>query len=122
MENLKNPILDKADNFFYAAKEELCRPEEDVVPYSVCRNAYYAVMNYLGSFLGEHGVEFQEKDQIEDLLNQCRTIDRKFYSLNLSPMYRWTNTEDPWMNIDMANDFISMAENTRKVRVGDNNH
>ncbi|TFV95664.1 hypothetical protein E4S40_05435 [Algoriphagus kandeliae] len=118
MENLKNPILDKADNFFYAAKDELCRPEEDVVAYSVCRNAYYAVVNYLGSFLGEHGVEFQEKDQVDDLLKQCRAIDGKFNTLNLSPMYRRADTEDPWMNIDMANDFIIMAENTRKVVSG----
>ncbi|NVK49567.1 MAG: hypothetical protein HWE09_07340 [Cyclobacteriaceae bacterium] len=119
MENLKNPILDKADQFISAAKEELCKPEEDVVAYSVCWNAHRAVINYLGSFLKEKGMEFQDNANLEDLLKQCRAIDGKFHGLNLSPMYHRADTEDVWMNLDMANDFIAMAENTRKVVSGE---
>ena len=111
--------LDKADNLLSRANNELCKPEEDVVPYSICQSAYYAIVNYLGSFLLENGIEFQESDSVSDLIQKCRDVDGKFNDLHLAPLYNPTQTEDVWMNLDAANDYIAMAENTRKFVLGE---
>ncbi|MDX1627843.1 MAG: hypothetical protein R3345_04035 [Fulvivirga sp.] len=106
---------EKAEDLYLKAKDELCKPEEDVVPYSVCRNAYYSITNYLGSYLSMNGVKLSESDSVEDLLNKCRTVDKRFNDLHLSPLYNPTETEDVWMNLDTANDYIKMAESTRQI-------
>lgn len=107
--------LDKAEDFYTRAKDELCKPEEDVVPYSVCQNAYLAVVNYLKSFLMDHGVEFPRTSNVEDLLKSCREIDNQFKDLHLAPLYHPTESKDVWMNIDLANNFLDMAESTRQM-------
>ena len=107
--------LDRADELLSRANNELCKPEEDVVPYSICQSAYYAIVNYLGSFLLDNGLEFQESTSVPDLLKSCREIDDKFNELHLAPLYNPTQTEDVWMNLDTANDYLAMAENTRKM-------
>ena len=119
---MEQPIkltLDKAEELLSRAKEELCKPEEDVVRYSVCQSAYYAIVNYLGSILIDNNVEFQESSKVADLLNTCRQIDDKFNNLHLAPLYEPTQSEDVWMNLDTANDFIAMAESTRKMVRGE---
>jgi uncharacterized protein (UPF0332 family) len=115
---MEQPIkltLDKAEELLSRANNELCKPEEDVVPYSICQSAYYAIVNYLGSFLLDNGVEFQESSNVADLLRSCRAIDDKFNELHLAPLYNPTQIEDVWMNLDTANDFLAMAENTRSM-------
>ena len=42
--------MSQADALLDAANEELCRPEEDVVPYMVCNNAYKSVGKYLTGY------------------------------------------------------------------------
>jgi len=111
--------LDKADGLLLKAKEELYKPEEDIVPYSVCQNAYYSIINYLGVFLLEKSIEFEESTNVEDLLTNCRMIDNKFNDLNLTPLYHPTKSKDVWMNLDTSKAFLSMAENTRQIVFND---
>lgn len=95
------------------AKEGLNKPEEDVVPYSICRNAYDSIVDYLSIFLISSGCELPTDHTVRSLLTACRKAETQFQSLHLSPLYDPTQTEDLWMNLDMANDFIAMAEMTR---------
>ncbi|MFT4567027.1 MAG: hypothetical protein ACI9FN_001990 [Saprospiraceae bacterium] len=115
MERQIKSTFDKAEDLFLRVKDELCKPEEDVVPYSVCQSAYYSIVNYLGSFLIENGIEFQESENVADLLNSCREIDNKFNDLHLAPLYNPTQRRDVWMNIDTANDYLTMVESTRQM-------
>jgi hypothetical protein len=119
MEQSIKLTLDKAEDLLSRAKEGLCKPQEDVVPYAICQSAYYAIVNYLGSVLIDNGDEFQESSNVSDLLSSCRLIDDKFNELHLAPLYHPTESEDVWMNIDAANDYIAMAENTRKIVRGE---
>lgn len=107
--------LDQAEQLYYQAKEELCKPEEDVVPYSVCQSSFNSVTNYLNSFILRNGRDLPLQQGIEELLTQCRAIDERFQDLHLSPLYDPKRTEDVWMNMDTAQDFLSMAEKTRKL-------
>ncbi|SDA38975.1 HEPN domain-containing protein [Algoriphagus alkaliphilus] len=113
------PILAEADILLEKAKEELCRPDEDVVKYMVCKHAYKAIEKYMAGFLVKNGVRIHNSLSINDLLHQCRSIDPDFKKLNLDPLTRAGYPEDLWMNMKTANEFIDLAEQTR-IQVGVN--
>ncbi|MFC4870933.1 hypothetical protein [Negadavirga shengliensis] len=107
--------LDEAEELFDLAKEELCRPEEDVVHYMVCSNSYKAISKYLAGFLMKNILKNQTSLSIEDLLRQCREVDPEFKKLDLAPLTHQKNPEDVWMNMDTAREFMMLAEKTRAL-------
>lgn len=107
--------LDQADELFMTAQEELSRPEEDVVPYMVCRNAFKSVNKYLTGFLLKHGMEIHASMSLEVLLDRCREIDPRFNGLNLDPLYSTNEQEDVWMDMDTVKEFIGLATLTREM-------
>ena len=115
MDHKINVLLERADSYLNKAKEEFQKPEEDVVPYSICKNANEAILNYLSSFLLSNAREIPQSRSIKDLLLICREVESEFNNLHLSPFYNPAETEDLWMNIDMASDFLTMAETTREM-------
>jgi len=115
MDQLVKAKIDQAEAFFYKAKEELCKPQEDVVSYSVCQSSYNSVVNYLESFLLDNNGSMPESSSVQDLLESCRKLDVKFKELHLAPLYHPTQVEDVWMNMDTAQDFLAMAQNTRQI-------
>ena len=118
MEKITKTMLETADELLSRANNELCKPEEDVVHYSVCQHAYYAIVNYLGSFLLENGAEFDESSNVSDLLTNCRAIDNRFNELHLAPLYHPTQHKDVWMSLETVNSFMAMATSTRKMVLG----
>ena len=115
-EKVKSTI-DQADELLDMAKEAMCKPEEDVVPYMVCSNAYKSVRKYLTGFLMNHGVEIHTSMSIETLINLCRDVDKRFKDLNLEPLYHLNDPEDVWMNMDTVNDYLDLATKTREMVV-----
>ena len=109
--------LNQADQLFLTAQEELSRPEEDVVPYMVCRNAFKSVNKYLTGFLLKHGMDIHASMSLELLLDRCREIDPKFNSLNLAPLYSTSEQEDVWMDMDTVKEYIRLATKTREMVV-----
>jgi HEPN domain-containing protein len=109
------PILSEADVLFDTAKEELCRPDEDVVHYMVCKHAYKAIEKYMAGFLIKKGVRIQNSTSIHDLLGQCRSIDSNFEKLNLDPLTRPGDPQNLWMSIQTAREFINLADQTKNL-------
>ncbi len=107
--------LSQANQLYQTAQEELSRPEEDVVAYSVCRNAFKSINKYLSGFLLKHGMDIHASMSLDILLNRCREIDPKFNSLNLDPLYSSSEPEDVWMDMDAVKEFIALATQTRKM-------
>ena len=105
----------QAEELFQSAETEFARPEEDVVPYMVCRNAYKAVDKFLTGYLLKHGIEIHNNMTLEVLLDLCRDIDPKFKDLNLDPLMVSNQTGDLWMNLDTVKDFITLAGKTRSM-------
>lgn len=105
----------QADELYEIAQNELSRPEEDVVPYSVCRNAFKSVNKYLSGYLLKHGIDIHASMSLEELLNRCRQIDHKFNDLNLDPLYSSSEPEDVWMDMETVKEFIGLAERTRNM-------
>ncbi|GGK22743.1 hypothetical protein GCM10007962_16210 [Yeosuana aromativorans] len=66
------------------AKEELFRPEEDMVSYLVCKNSQFAIENYLKGYLLKNGVDIDDCETIDALYNQCLAINANFEKVDLS--------------------------------------
>ncbi len=113
-QKVKNTV-DQADELFNAAKEELCRPEEDVVPYLVCRNAYKSVDKYLTAYLMHHGIEIHNSMTIDKLQNMCAEVNPKFADLDLQAMLHTDDPEDIWVNMETVRKFIDLATQTRQL-------
>jgi HEPN domain-containing protein len=112
-----NTTLDQAEVLFHLAEEEFSRPEEDVVAYMVCRNAYKAVNKYLTGFLLDHGLDIHASMSLEVLLNKCQELDNRFENLNLDTLYN-TNVheqDDVYMDMDTVKEFIDLAIDVRKL-------
>ena len=108
-------IIDQANKLFEIAQQELYKPEEDVVHYMVCRNAFKSVNKFLTGFLLDQGVEIHASISLDSLLNQCRKVDATFNDLNLDDMYNSNTNENVWMDMKTAKSFISLAEQTQKI-------
>lgn len=66
------------------AKEELFRPEEDIVSYLVCKNSQFAIENYLKGYLLKNGVDIEDCETIDSLYKQCVAINSNFEKVDLS--------------------------------------
>lgn len=109
------PILSEADFLFETAKEELCRPDEDVVHYMVCKHAFKAIEKYMAGFLIKKGVRIQNSTSIGDLLSQCRAMDPIFKTLNLDPLTSAGDPQNLWMSIQTAKEFVHLAGETKNL-------
>ena len=84
MKTKENLLLEDAKQKLQDAREELCRPEEDVVAFMVCKNAQQAIQNYLSAFLSHHGIDASTDITVESLYRKCRSIDPRFEKVDLA--------------------------------------
>lgn len=66
------------------ANEELFRPEEDMVTYTVCKNSQFAIESYLKGYLLQNGIDIANFETIESLYEQCVKINKEFEKIDLS--------------------------------------
>lgn len=108
-------VLDQANELFDTAREELFKPEEDVVHYMVCQNAFKSVQRYLTAFLLKNGIDLPDTVSLEVLLNRCREIDNAFNHLDLRPLLHASDEDDVWVDIETAKEFLELAAQARKI-------
>lgn len=77
-------LFDEAVQMLQEANNELCRPEEDVVSYLVCKNSQYAIENFLKGFLLKNGIEPAGKENINSLYKKCVKLNNKFKQIELN--------------------------------------
>ncbi len=94
-------MKDKAKELFEVAKEklkvaneELFRPEEDVVTFSVCKNSQYAIENFLRGYLLSKQINPLEFKTIDSLLQQCRQVNKKFERIDFTDIKCSAHTID----------------------------
>jgi len=82
-------MSDRSDAFFreatknlQIAKEELFKPAEDIVSFSVCKNSQFAIENYLKGFLCKNGKELEQNETINSLYEKCTLIDSNFKEID----------------------------------------
>lgn len=67
------------------AREESCRPEEDVVTYLVCKNAQVSVDSFLRGYLLQHNIDPANYTTLESLYEKCKAINKNFEKVDLQP-------------------------------------
>lgn len=75
--------FEQADQYLEAAKEELNRPAEDVVPFMVCRSARNSIGSYFMGYLMKNGILYDSDASVEDLLEKCRAINSSFNTFDV---------------------------------------
>lgn len=81
MEDKVIVFFSTAINCLKNASEELCRPEEDIVPHVVCKNSQSAIDNFLKGFLVLKGVDTSNFKTAEALYEQCLLINKNIKSI-----------------------------------------
>jgi len=84
MENRSKVFYNNALEKLKKANEELFRPKEDIVPYSVCKNSQFAIESYLKGYLLDNNVTIVNLDTIEKLFEQCKQVNNKFDKIDLT--------------------------------------
>ncbi|MGL1887655.1 MAG: hypothetical protein OCD76_14155 [Reichenbachiella sp.] len=107
--------LEQADQLYHEAQEELARPEEDVVHYMVCRNAFKSINKYLTAYVLKHGAKVHSSVSLQALLEQCRRLNYGFENINLESMYSTKLSEDVWMDKKTMQSYFSLATMTREL-------
>lgn len=84
MENNVIRTLDQAIKRLENAREELERPEEDVVSFLVCKNAQYAIENFLKAYLLQNDIDPAEFTTVESLYKKCLSLNKNFADIDLT--------------------------------------
>lgn len=86
MDNRSSAFFKEATKKLEAAKEELFKPEEDMVSYSVCKNSQFAIENFLKGYLINHEVEIEMDETIQSLYEKCLQVNEDFKQIELKSM------------------------------------
>jgi len=84
MKSRSSAFFNEATKNLQLAKNELFKPSEDIVTYSICKNAQFAIENYLKGFLIKNEVEIATNETITSLYNKCIAIDKNFKSIDIN--------------------------------------
>ena len=80
----KNKFFDEARQQLSQANDEFFRPEEDLVTYSVCKNAQFSIENFLKGYLIQNRVDVMVDETLVLLYQQSLIFNKTFYTLDLS--------------------------------------
>ena len=106
-------LYNQAEDLLESAQEEMMRPEEDIVPYLVCQKCFYAISHYLKGYLKHQDINYSTEAELTELLDLALQSNDQFKAINRTFLKQPADTEDVWMNIDRARDFIELTKKTR---------
>ena len=84
MKSRSEAFFNEASKKLNSAKKELFKPAEDIVSYSVCKNAQFAIENFLKGYLTKNNIELKPDETIASLYDKCVSIDKNFTSIDLN--------------------------------------
>ncbi|MFD0762908.1 HEPN domain-containing protein [Lutibacter aestuarii] len=84
MKSRSEAFFKEASKKLELAKEELFKPSEDIVSYSICKNSQFAIENYLKGFLTMNDVKIEKNETIATLYGKCIAVDKNFKSIEMS--------------------------------------
>lgn len=86
METKAKILFDDALTKLQQANQELYKPEEDVVSYSVCKNAQTAIESFLKGYLLQNDIDPAQFTTIKSLYENCISLNSQFEKINLSEL------------------------------------
>ncbi|XOV94829.1 MAG: hypothetical protein ACFHWX_09005 [Bacteroidota bacterium] len=112
---LKEKLLTEAKSLVKTAKNELARPEEDVVTYIVCEKAYQSVKKFLMHYLEDNQIDLPGNHTIDELVKVCREFNPSFTTIDFEPMLEFRDKEDIWADMIVASLYVDIAEKTQQL-------
>ncbi len=112
---LKEKLIAEANNLITEAKNELARPEEDVVTYTVCEKAFTAVRKLLMHYLEDKEIEMSGDHTFYELIEICQKHNPALRKIDFEPMLEFRDKEDIWADLSIANIYVDIAEKTKKL-------
>jgi hypothetical protein len=111
-------LMTQADAALEMASEERMRPEEDVVPFSICHNSRVSIRMYLMSYLLKHGVQPNTDESTKDLLTKCSAFDKRFAHLDISEVEcggSRPHNDDYCLSVNKVTNCFEAANQVRKL-------
>jgi len=84
MNSKANILFDDAVEKLNEANEELFKPKKDIATYVVCKNAQYAIENFLKGYLLKNRINPENFKTIDSLYEQCKGINKNFEEIDLT--------------------------------------
>ncbi|MBK8830900.1 MAG: hypothetical protein IPN60_08585 [Saprospiraceae bacterium] len=76
-----------ANELLAAAEHEDERSAEDVVTHLICTNSRLSLSNFLAGYLIRRQIPVHHPVTLARLLEQCRSLDARFDSIDLTPIH-----------------------------------
>jgi len=85
--NHSDTLFSMAEQLLLIAEHEKERSQEDVVTHLICTNSRQSLSNFLAGFLLQRNIEVEHPVTLLSLLEQCKSVDARFESLNLASVH-----------------------------------
>ncbi len=110
-------LFDEAKQLLQAAEAELDRSAEDVVTHLVCSNSRLALSDILAGYLIRKQISVHHPVTLISLLEQCKSLDARFESIDLSPIKcsRETNDKDYCLDQGQVEACLKIAQQARDI-------
>lgn len=110
-------LIEYADEMLSIVEREVGRSAEDVVTHLICTNARQAIANYLAGYLVGQKVEISPPVTMQGLLDQCKQLDPRFETIDLSPVHCRCKTHDNDYCLDLkqVNACMNVAQQARDI-------
>lgn len=119
MDTEEKQILERAINELDKLKEEMNRPEEDVVAFSVCNSVRKSISDFLSFYLTINNIDTSGANNLEDMLQLCIGLDDKFMDLDLSEMVCFSDdisiSKAHCMELEQLNHSVEAVEKTKDL-------
>src|ERR1022692_3773011 len=102
------------------AEVEINRPNEDVVTLSVCLTARQSMSSMMRIFMLSNSIDHVDGPSLFNLLDQCKTIDAQFESIDLSKMmckgFNTVECQNKYcLSIQNVSDCVDTANQLKKL-------
>ncbi len=113
-------IVEHADFLLQSPATESMKPEDGFAAYKACKSSKASIHKYLFSFLLENHIEPKAPITLANLLKQCKAIDEKFESLDLSCILcrHDAEFENYCLSMEKVNPCMKVAKQTRDIVSG----
>ena len=110
-----------AKELLAAAEAEQERSAEDVVTHLICTNSRLSLSNFLAGFLIRRQIPVHHPVTLARLLEQCKAIDARFETLDLSTIHcRFeTHDKDYCLETGQVDACLSVAQRARDIVMTD---
>lgn len=114
-------LISMAEEFLSSAEHEMERSEEDVVTHLICANSRQSLSNFLAGFLLRRDIDIEHPVTLVSLLEQCKSVDARFDSLDLIQVHcrNQTNDRNYCLEPEQVDVCIKVAQQARSIVMSD---